>query len=243
MTRSVILLSSIGGVSLEPIINACQVCGIEIAAVIIDGKFSSHDQSISRSRLDPAYEINNLEDFHYPSIPFYFIQNHNSKETIELIDRLNSSYVINAGTSRIFRMELLCIKKGVLNAHPGLLPQYRGCSCVEWALFNNDEVGATVHFMNEKIDEGPIILKEILHVPKYQPYELVRTRMLMFSAALLAKGIIECYEKDLSPEKLPLQSGGTYFKPIPYSKLIQVKQKLVEGKYVCGNPGVDTPID
>lgn len=53
-----------------------------------------------------------------------------------------------------------------MNCHPGLLPKFRECTCVEWAVYLDEEVGNTVHFMNEKIDEGPIIVQEALHFKK-----------------------------------------------------------------------------
>ena len=44
-----------------------------------------------------------------------------------------------------------------INFHPGP-PKYRGIGCVNFALFNNEKkYGATVHLINEKIDNGKII--------------------------------------------------------------------------------------
>lgn len=49
---------------------------------------------------------------------------------------------------------------GILNAHPGILPMYQGLDPFFWAIFNNDfnNVGSTLHFVNEGIDTGPILL-------------------------------------------------------------------------------------
>ena len=46
---------------------------------------------------------------------------------------------------------------GVLNAHPGLLPRYRGMDVVGRAVLNGDPVGATVHFVEPGIDTGAIV--------------------------------------------------------------------------------------
>ncbi len=47
-------------------------------------------------------------------------------------------------------------KIGVLNAHGGILPEYRGMNVMEWSLLQGDQIGVTVHFIDSKIDTGQI---------------------------------------------------------------------------------------
>lgn len=47
------------------------------------------------------------------------------------------------------------------NLHPSLLPKYRGCSSLAWALINGEnEVGYTYHYMDAEVDTGDIILQK-----------------------------------------------------------------------------------
>jgi hypothetical protein len=48
---------------------------------------------------------------------------------------------------------------GTLNAHPGILPSYRGVDCSAWALLRRDfaNVGSSLHWVNAGIDTGPIV--------------------------------------------------------------------------------------
>jgi len=49
---------------------------------------------------------------------------------------------------------------GVLNAHCGDLPRYRGNACPNWAILNGEkEIGLCVHLMTKELDAGPIILR------------------------------------------------------------------------------------
>jgi len=49
-------------------------------------------------------------------------------------------------------------EKDILNIHPSLLPKYRGMHSVVWAILNDEqEIGISVHRMNENIDDGPLI--------------------------------------------------------------------------------------
>jgi methionyl-tRNA formyltransferase len=52
-------------------------------------------------------------------------------------------------------------KFGSVNFHNSLLPQYRGTHPVSWVLINDEkETGVTLHLIDEKIDNGPIIYQE-----------------------------------------------------------------------------------
>jgi len=50
---------------------------------------------------------------------------------------------------------------GGVNYHPSLLPKYRGGSAINWAVIKGEkETGVTVHFINQRVDTGDIILQE-----------------------------------------------------------------------------------
>ena len=54
---------------------------------------------------------------------------------------------------------------GPLNVHPSLLPEYRGAGVLLWALMDGaSEVGVTIHFMEERVDAGDIVLQRAIPV-------------------------------------------------------------------------------
>jgi methionyl-tRNA formyltransferase len=56
------------------------------------------------------------------------------------------------------------VRWGVLNVHPGPLPEYRGCHPVEHAVLDGAaEFGATLHLCDSGIDTGPVIDEERIH--------------------------------------------------------------------------------
>lgn len=68
------------------------------------------------------------------------------------------------------------------NLHPSLLPRYRGCSSLAWALINGDtEAGYTYHYMDEGIDSGNIILQKRLPIYSWDTGQTLNHR-IMFSA-------------------------------------------------------------
>ena len=52
---------------------------------------------------------------------------------------------------------------GWLNLHCGLIPSYKGVDAIFWALLNEEnELGVTIHKMDEKFDTGPIVMQNTI---------------------------------------------------------------------------------
>ncbi|MEG3640489.1 methionyl-tRNA formyltransferase [Magnetococcus sp. PR-3] len=85
---------------------------------------------------------------------------------------------------------------GVLNAHAGDLPRYRGNACPNWAILHGEpQIACTIHRMVPELDAGPILLKQFLPMHDDLYIEdvyawLSQTIPNMFSQAtdLLARG-------------------------------------------------------
>lgn len=60
---------------------------------------------------------------------------------------------------------LACARRGALNVHGSLLPQYRGRSPVNWAVLNGEtRTGATLHYMTSRPDAGDIVDQEAVPI-------------------------------------------------------------------------------
>ena len=45
------------------------------------------------------------------------------------------------------------VKDGFINVHPSMLPKYRGCAPIQWAVLNGDkETGVTTMYLDEGMD-------------------------------------------------------------------------------------------
>ena len=79
--------------------------------------------------------------------------------------------------------------KGIVNCHGALLPKYRGLMPSFWTLANGEsEGGVSVHFVNEKLDDGPIVVQKRYRIWPHDTLEGVMDR----SKDLAAEAIIEC---------------------------------------------------
>ena len=81
----------------------------------------------------------------------------NDPAAIEALKQHGIDLCVHAGAG-ILRQPLLdATPLGVLNAHMGLLPRQRGMNVTEWAAFQGEPVGCTVHLVDRGIDTGAIL--------------------------------------------------------------------------------------
>ena len=153
--KAVILISG-NGSNLQSIIDHADKIDLQISAVI-----SNRDNAFGLQRAQSA------------NINTYFVDSKifNSRdafdnELISIIDKLDVEVIILAGYMRILSPLFINHFSGkILNIHPSLLPKYPGLNTHQRAIDACDkEHGATVHFVTEKLDEGPIISQETVQV-------------------------------------------------------------------------------
>ncbi len=83
-------------------------------------------------------------------------------------------------------------KYNSVNVHFSLLPHYRGASPVQWALLNGKKkTGITIFELNEKMDEGDILLQEEVSIEPEENAAGLEARLAQTGAELLIKTISE----------------------------------------------------
>ncbi len=145
------------------------------------------------------------------SIPLYFTCNINSGDFLEFVSKLQPDLIISS-QGQIIGSELLRIpRKGIINKHAGLLPKYRGIYPVFWAMMNNEKrIGITVHFVNEGIDAGDIIIQEALEIGSDDTFESIYERVIRKTPDLLLKAV-DLIKKDGSVLKKNDTSEASYY--------------------------------
>lgn len=227
------ILTSANSLVLPWYLNALKKTGVEIELLLVDGYIPDEDSAIDKDRLgDFAGKfMKNIWDLSLINIPTFFTLNHNSLESVELLQKYKIDFLINGGTPRILKSPLLDKIKGVINSHPGILPRYRGCSCVEWSIYNDDLVGATAHIMGVEIDKGPILFSKVMQVELGESYESIRSRMILHQAEVLCNGIKSLQDKKGDITAFNVLEGGNYYSPIGSAEMEEVKKKLAHAAY------------
>ena len=92
-------------------------------------------------------------------IPHCRVAHKDEQQVIELFKAWRVDLIILAGYMRVLKKpsEFHC---PIINVHPSLLPKNKGLNAVEQALESGDKTtGCTVHYVNEELDGGEIILQ------------------------------------------------------------------------------------
>ncbi len=188
------------------------------------GKFSEDQIQFELHRTGSMWKKrefpNNVEIIRFDSHKDINLWKFISENSIDLI--------IQGGVSFIFLSEMIkTVSLGVLNVHPGKLPEYRGCSAPEWAIYNGDDVYISAHMIDEGIDTGPIIEEQFFDYTKFDSYANFRANIYAECANVLVTALKILNDNNgldvLTPQK---DSNARYFERITSHELIIVQNKF-----------------
>jgi formyltetrahydrofolate deformylase len=105
-------------------------------------------------------------------IPFHFVSHQNKtrenheKKILKIVETYQPDYLVLAKYMRILTPKFVAtFENKIINIHHSFLPAFTGVNPYEQAFKRGVKiVGATAHFVNKDLDEGPIIVQEIVHI-------------------------------------------------------------------------------
>ena len=103
----------------------------------------------------------------------YRFESLKSEELLKFLDDKKYDIAIQGGTGILKQNVISKFKFGIINFHPGDLPEYRGCMTPEWQIYEGRKVISTCHLIDDGIDSGDIIAKREL-VLDYSNYNKMR---------------------------------------------------------------------
>lgn len=120
----------------------------------------------------------------------------NSEEFIEKAKSYDCDLFVSMSFNQIFREQIINLPKyNTINCHAGKLPFYRGRNVLNWALINDEkEFGITVHFVDEGIDTGDIILQHTYPITDKDTYGTLLEVAYDECAKLLYEGIKQIHD-------------------------------------------------
>ena len=144
------------------------------------------------------------------NIPYYLIESKNKKRNkfdLEILSTLKENridIVVLAGFMRILSPHFVKeYRNKIINIHPSLLPRFPGAHAHRDAIqAGATESGCTVHFVDEGIDTGPIILQESVNIDKEDTEETLAMKVLPLEHRIFPKAI-----ELLSSQKLKINKG------------------------------------
>jgi len=158
---------------------------IEEASDIAEEEKDKFLERIKGHRVAPSFtELLDGRDILRHKVP-----HHNKKQCRLLLEELKPDLGVLGGT-RIIRERILSIPPdGMLNSHPGLLPEVRGSASPAWCIYYDIPIGATCHFIDPGIDTGDIVGKRIIPVHRGDTYEKLCWLTLVEAGRLMTEAV------------------------------------------------------
>lgn len=186
MLKNIAVLVSGGGTNLQSIIDATEAGEINgQIKVVISNKENAYGLERARKHnIEAVFE-------------------NDEKKVIEILKEKEIDIVVMAGYLKIISADFVNeFKNRMINIHPSLIPSfcgkgYYGKKVHQGVLDYGAKVtGATVHFVTEGADEGPIIMQEAVKVEQDDDADTLAARVLKVEHQILKKSVaLLCDEK------------------------------------------------
>jgi methionyl-tRNA formyltransferase len=113
-------------------------------------------------------------------IPIIYCHNVNSPDFIEMLKQKNVDVIINQAQAILSKDFLQIPRVGCINRHAALLPKYRGRLAPFWAYLHGEaESGLSIHFIDEKIDNGEIIVQKRVPIKRFDTVDTLLDRIFL----------------------------------------------------------------
>ena len=138
-------------------------------------------------------------------IPFVEVPIHNDEHCIKHMEKANPDLIVFGGT-RIIRGKILEYgenKGGVLNSHPGLLPECRGSASPAWSVHEGIKIGSSCHFCSSDIDAGDLVGKREIEVRKGDDYHDLCYKTSVVASNLMVEAVTAFSKNELDNLRTP----------------------------------------
>jgi hypothetical protein len=138
-------------------------------------------------------------------------------EVAEVLQAYRAGLVVLIGMPIVPTPVLHHARLGVINAHNGALPHYRGMDAVGWAVLNNDPIVCTAHLAAPAVDQGDILATTTI---AYTPASTLRQRVKTAQLDLLSALTMQTAATGRLPLGTPQAAGRQFYRLHPHLKRV-----------------------
>ena len=167
-----------------------------VGVVTVADKASGRGQKINQS----AVKVFAVEN----SIPVFQPEKLRDPEFLENIKNLNADVFVVVAFRMMPKILFEMPQMGTFNLHASLLPDYRGAAPINYAVINGEKkTGATTFFINEKIDEGNILLQKEIEISVEENAGELHDRLMEMGAKLVVETLDGLAENSIQEKPQP----------------------------------------
>ena len=180
--KNIAILISGQGTNLQAIINQVKAGKLKCnLAVVVSNKEKAYGLKRAEKAGIPAYFIDHRE----------ISRKEHEEKIIRILKKYKIDLIVLAGYMRVLTPYFVRKYKGkIINIHPALLPSFAGTDGYGDAWKYGVKIsGCTVHFVDEGVDTGPIILQKVNPIKKNDTLESFKKRGLRIEHKTLPEAI------------------------------------------------------
>ena len=142
----------------------------------------------------------------------------NEEDSLNSIKQNRVDLIVYAGGGILRNNLIRSTRYGVLNAHSGPLPFFRGMNCLEWSLFYNVKPEVTVHLIDSGIDTGPILKRFPWEVSAGDTIFLLRGKSVVKGVVSLLEVVSDFEHFNKNRQKQEIGQGVQFYTMHPFLK-------------------------
>ena len=187
-------------------LDAIRRAGYEVAAVVtVPDRPSGRGQKLTASPVKESSVQHGL--------PLLQPERLRDPQFVEALQQVGADLFVVVAFRMLPQMVWAMPPLGTFNLHASLLPQYRGAAPINWAIINGEkETGVTTFLLNERIDEGRLLLQRATPISEQDTAETVHDRLAAMGAELVVETLEGLFAGTLQGKAQP-EAGA--LKPAP----------------------------
>ncbi len=242
-----------------PSLAALLESGIEVAAVIVPASPVPGSKPAAIKRLERPRVVRSMlpliNTSSYPSIvqtawirgiPVWEVSRLADPEVVATLAAYQSDIICVACFSLLIPRIIIDLPRlGCLNVHPSLLPANRGPVPLFWTFREGHETtGVTIHFIDERMDNGDILAQEILEVPEGISYDRLEEQCASLGGSLLQSVVWQLVKGCAT--RMPQDEARSSYHSFPVDEDFAVHAESWSAhhvfNFICGLGHWDNPI-
>jgi methionyl-tRNA formyltransferase len=172
------------------------------------------DNSIVTFRNQHKLKIKNIEEFKKYGTSIIKCDTLNDKIVEDHLAQIGDDKLVIFTGGGIIRNRVLNLAgDGVINCHMGILPKYKGMDLPEWCILENapDQLGLTLHFMDQGIDTGDILKKVKIPLGDHKSIKSLRAAFEPIMVDSMVSTVDDYLNGRINPTKQPVSDNRQYF--------------------------------
>ena len=187
--------------------------------------------------INPSIEYNYIKSYNLPEINARGV---NTKEFRKALLRLNPDIILVGSWGEKFSKEIYDLPKiAAINAHPSLLPQYRGPNPYFWTIRNQEQVtGVTFHLIDKGYDTGAILAQEEIKIYPSDTGKTLKERTILTARGVVCE-LLKALREDIIIPLTQREDKASYFShpeglELDFSKSAEENHALIRASYPWG---------